>query len=949
MLINGEFEKNKIELFKMKKIILICFLLISLFFSFKGSLFSKNWQQVSMDGEILLSPIVNKNRIFVINNLGQIYKVNKKNGKILWSVQLPERDPIGISLYRNNLFVVTSSGKLFCVSSKRGEALWSFFVNTEINLSTYFHIYRNKLYINTDRATVYAIDVKDGELKWQFKNKMLDEFHKTNDERYLGKLEIYKGNLIFTDKNYIFSLDLSSGKKNWFQDLEKPITAMQVQMNKLYLAQEGKIYSLSLNDGSILKELEEDILDVICFRDISFYESFSLKNFYQIFKSHTRKPLLIVSADGRLISVDLDLKKTDKIFDFGEEIKSCPQIIKGDAFLFAQNDYLFNIYNSDFQQQKTETGSSFEPIFFEHKSLSFPFLLKNKFVLKGNEEGGIFLESIDGKKIWQYVEMGEIKSRPVIKDNFVYFTSTDGRLSRILLTKGTIPLSKLASKFSLEQREFQLGTNKVQEFTIFFKKLTIPNPWNQVQVQAVFSHEESGREVKINGFYYDERTWKLRFNPPLKGTWKWTITVSFNDLKTYQRSGEFYSDTDTKESFIRINDEYSPKFTLNGKTEFFPIGFQNEIKDYNKNGNEFDDWFLDKTDDFNSGTVNTNKFLETYGNYGDIFNLFRFGVDNVSFALFDDLYLGAYPLLDNAKKVDYLFQSLRDNSLHIWLSLFSFHMNELETKKEKDFFDKYVEYIVARYGIYVDIWEIGNEVHCSDDLIQYYSNLIKSLDYEDRIVTSNWEKPYLNELDIISLHHYESDPSWLADLNLIKLAEESKINSENKLVVFSEMGNLDSSFDIDSSNRLRIRSWTGFFKKISIIYWNTSHSKDYYNTFTLNGNVFIGETERAEIAVLNQFTRNIPLDSVRKEIITGNPNFRVYLIENDEKALGYFVNSSNIDHLFFANPFKGDILIEWIDPKSGAIISREEIKASDKRIYLPPFKIDIAMRVFYIQ
>jgi len=917
-----------------------------------------SWWQISTHGEIFLSPIVTNNKVYFANNLGEIYAINKKTGKLSWSTQLSARDPYNISGYMDKLFVLTPSGKLFCLSMQNGQILWTFATDNQMTLSAYFHIQNNVMYINSSDAAIYAINIKNGSLLWKFTSQSRINNKSEDSEKeslnLFGRLEFYKNKLIYSSiDGFVYMIEVKTGKIVWQTSVGQLTTTIHLKGNILYVAKEdGAIVALRFHDGRIIYKNSENKNQIMCFRNTSIlqdlFKSFSFSNIKHVINY----PLLIVTKNGKFIAASTKLDSFDEMFDLKTKLVDCPQIINNHGYAFTTDGAAisFNPHEKLFNQY----GQISEILLFNPKLVQYLHLpfedLFTKYELgtiSSDSDGGFsLLKNSNGEKIWSYSSIGKVVSAPTIDNKFIYFTDTDGRLSRILLKDGKIPVVRAKKNFQVEQKNINIGSNQAYEFTISYDESKFPNPWNQIGVQSVFSHKETGTNITINGFYYDRNIWKLRFNPPLRGDWDWNLSMKFPDGFVYTKAGHLVANTDTKEKYIKINAQHPDKFTLDNKTEFIPIGIQDAVSDTNHNGTNLDDWSLEQRATGSSEIVDLNQYLNEYGKNGKRFNLYRFGVNNASFNLFDRLYVGAQPAIENAKMLDQLFENLQNNSFHIWMSLFSFYLNEKPILIEKNFLDEYVKYIIARYGVYVDIWEIGNEIKISDETAQYYSELIKSLDYEKRLVTTNWEKPNLDGVEIISLHRYDSDQPNKVDINLIKLLNQ--YTKTSKPIVFSEAGNLNSSWEVNSLDRMRIKIWTGLFNNTSFIFWNTTHKKDYYNSTMKNGNIYLGKDERQQIEVFNSFTYDIPLDSTRSKIFTSDPYVRGYAIDAGKMILGYFVCEHSSQDVLIDNFVRKAGSIEWINPQNGETIAKNTISASDRMLKLPACKIDLAMRLSYL-
>jgi hypothetical protein len=67
---------------------------------------------------------------------------------------------------------------------------------------------------------------------------------------------------------------------------------------------------------------------------------------------------------------------------------------------------------------------------------------------------------------------------------------------------------------------------------------------------------------------------------------------------------------------------------------------------------------------------------------------------------------------------------------------------------------RYLKYSVARWGAYVDFWELLNEQSADQRWIQMMADYVHSIDPYHRPVTTSWEQPELSSLDFNSPHWY---------------------------------------------------------------------------------------------------------------------------------------------------------------------------------------------------
>lgn len=485
-----------------------------------------------------------------------------------------------------------------------------------------------------------------------------------------------------------------------------------------------------------------------------------------------------------------------------------------------------------------------------------------------------------------------------------------------------------------------VGGTDIIELTIHYDDREFPHPFDDIGVTTVFTHD--GAAFNIDGFYYDKNTWKVRFNPPKKGKWEWILTFK-TPRKSLSASGSFMSKTDTSNSFLHVSETNPFRLTQDNKTLFNGIGIQNMIKDVNGDGNPLDDWFIgDNT------PVSLDTFATTYGPGRGGFNLYRWSIDNASFRLVDSFsYHSAY-LIKEGQYGDALVKTLKNTGYHVWLTLFGFSipLGDMNNPNEVRALSGYVRYVVARYGAYVSIWEIANEAHAPDALVDFVAKEIKTADFENRPISMSWEHPALASINIIAPHSYTSPPVAFADVNMSDLI--LKYTEFNKPILFGEMGNSIKNWSPDSALIMRVRSWVAFFKGAILVFWNQSDTKNYYNPAMNNANQYIGPEERKYMENLRRFTEGVDINMLPFIPVSGNSDVRAYGLRSDTELLGYFYHAENPKVATQVNvPVKitGAATVGWYNPATGATLRQEHYVQGSYIITSPDFTSDIALKI----
>jgi hypothetical protein len=373
-------------------------------------------------------------------------------------------------------------------------------------------------------------------------------------------------------------------------------------------------------------------------------------------------------------------------------------------------------------------------------------------------------------------------------------------------------------------------------------------------------------------------------------------------------------------------------------------------------------------------------YFAMYGQAG--FNLLRFSQRNCSYPLYDDLdhYREAEMLA-----TDHLLASAREHGLRIMFGFFGYHdqwtpetvpmrflkhilrpllrtrepvvwaPHDHETlAKEKRFLD----YAVARWGVYVDFWELLNERKASDEWTTLMADYVRSIDPERKPIGTSWEKPHLAAIDINAPHWYESESELQSDARVQQQAIKWK--QPGKPVIVGEHGNRGMNWDPLSGLRMRIRSWTALFQEISLIFWNTSWSKTgmFYGRPRPRAvaNIYVGPEERSYIRVLQNFASQLDANVRMAPVEVSAPSrVRAYGLLSQTVAAAYLHHAE--DHslvvpsvqITLALPTPqhptDDLVGTWIEPSSGAVVARLRLPPGRQTLEVPPFSVDLSLLV----
>ena len=478
------------------------------------------------------------------------------------------------------------------------------------------------------------------------------------------------------------------------------------------------------------------------------------------------------------------------------------------------------------------------------------------------------------------------------------------------------------------------------------------NPWEDVDLTVTFI-TPSGRSVAIGGFYYQPNTWKVRVAPWEVGRWSWTAIARDRSRAILEQSGEFEVVESNEPGFVRRHSGNPFRLVFENGRLFPAIGLGDCILDSDHSGSPLDNWGLDggfrETGQHEAGRgVDMDTYFSTYGSAG--FNLFRWSVDNCSFKLWDEISPSGNRYLEREGQWgDELVAKLREHGFRVYMVIFGFEppfAQDAQDPEKMDAVKRYVKYVVDRYGAYVDFWELMNEATADNAWYTIVANYLRSIDPYGHLISTSWEKPEHPAIEITSPHWYQKEGEYDSDTVTAHRIENWK--GFNKPIIFGEQGNTGQNWDERSALRMRLRSWSAFFNEGVLIFWNTSGFRDYRNESAAN--LYLGPEERGYVRALQEFVRDLDPDVKRVSVNVSNPSrVRAYGLRSENAFTAYLHNFTDHNNpttditLTVDSPSSGEVI--WYSPTTGQVIQIASVSVGMQTLRVPPFVVDIALKV----
>lgn len=927
-----------------------------------------DWSTIVSQGKVTGKfASANGNLIFG-TNYSKLYIVKSDALKNPFSLDLNYGDTLLQDLKHGKALVI-SGDTLNLVNAGNGNKIWS--VSTEDQ--TFFSkavIYKNKVYASSLNGDLSVFRVDNGKMVWRYKEDPLPNISSVLSNGvlyYAGTFAISDNKVYFASRNTIHNFDATNGRELWKNDLGSLITSAPVVFgNSIFLnINENRTLNLSRQSGKILwgESSESQLGCTVAVSTLSFNEFFPLRFIGDLItKLHGRLPIgsaavIQTERSGRVRKLDSKGKVAWESESFGQGL-SCPNPWKSYAmFTTSQGKILIlSLSNGKIVFEREGFGTIRVSLIKIPRLFSeFTNLLPPDYLIVNNE-GKIWVKNMDLSNPKFIFDTGvplPVDMSPLVDSGNIITAGSNGVVYKINLYTGKPYLQQGDDIFSVSTSFVNLPEKRIFEITVK-SPVNLSNPWVEANLYAEF-YDQDGKKIVMPGFYYGDDLWKIRFNPPSKGMWKWKVFWVPRG-RVFTKSGQFNSLYDTSKYYLKTNLTNPKRLTVDNVNIFNGLGISDTMYDLNYNGTPLDDWAIGNSESFiatsssgykyyfNSDVVNSlSTYLETYGPSNAGFNLFRWNVGNSSQPLWSNLGFPPSYWMIQGKIGDKLVETLKANDYHIWLTLFG---NDIPFKfshdpSEQYLLKNYVSYVYARYGAFVDIWEIGNEVSVPNTTENLIVSELRDLDFEHRPISIGSDSYNLVSGSIIAPHWYESEK--IIDSDIKTVTHISEFDSFNKPVVIAEQGNKVANYDETSSLRMRIRAWTSFFDQGILIFWNQSDNREAKAGVFPNANIYLGEIERKYLKVLQDFTSGFPLNSKKVQYSLQSYGVRGYGIDSMSKMAGYFFHytdpfSYTQFNLILKNNPGGKV--EWIDPEDGKIISSQVCPPAQCYLVSPKFKTD---------
>ena len=196
-----------------------------------------------------------KNNIYIADNIGFVYSIDLKEGKIIWirNYEVPIKS--SIKVFDNKIFLTNQDNKIFCLSTDDGSLLWNFlsissFIKSQ-NLLSIAVTKEGDLMAVTSSADVYKIKANTGKIIWS-RNTADSLYSDATDFFVSSEIVIDDGKIFFSSGFNTFSLNIINGETIWKQGVSSIATPIISGTNIFIVTDNGYFVILEKDTGKII-------------------------------------------------------------------------------------------------------------------------------------------------------------------------------------------------------------------------------------------------------------------------------------------------------------------------------------------------------------------------------------------------------------------------------------------------------------------------------------------------------------------------------------------------------------------------------------------------------------------------------------------------------------------------------------------------------------------------
>ena len=279
-----------------------------------------------------LSLSIYEDLLFVSDNIGFIYSINIKTGKILWIKNHGIPIKSQIKLFDNKIYLINQDNRIICLDSSSGTKIWdvrtvSSFIKSQNFLASAISK-KGELFILNSSGDLISLSAYTGNLFWSI-NVTPSLYAHDKDFFKSSDIVIEGDNIYFSTTTSLFSYSSTNGYMNWQVDINSTSTPIIDKNNVFIVSDNGFFANVDKISGKIIWLI--DTLKILKKKKRATNISGFILGSGKVY---------ITTSNGYLISGSASTGKTESFIKIGDVINIAPVISNGSLFVLTENSRL---------------------------------------------------------------------------------------------------------------------------------------------------------------------------------------------------------------------------------------------------------------------------------------------------------------------------------------------------------------------------------------------------------------------------------------------------------------------------------------------------------------------------------------------------------------------------------------------------------------------------------
>ena len=195
---------------------------------------------------------ISKNNLIISDNLGYLYSLNKKTGKINWAKNYGVPFKSNIKIDGDNVFLINQDNKFYIISETNGKQkldLETFPSFLKTNIKTNISLDTNKKNVYLEK--IYSLNYKNRNINWLFSLTAINTDQPV--DLFFSSAAVNQNNeIVLSSALSTFSMNSINGSLNWEVAVPSNILPILLDNNIILSSRKGFVLNIDRKTGKVL-------------------------------------------------------------------------------------------------------------------------------------------------------------------------------------------------------------------------------------------------------------------------------------------------------------------------------------------------------------------------------------------------------------------------------------------------------------------------------------------------------------------------------------------------------------------------------------------------------------------------------------------------------------------------------------------------------------------------